>query len=55
MSEHMRFLPQAQVLSLEELDQIASAFVEMGVAFRLTGLPLVSSDIATRKSPGQSE
>lgn len=38
MSEHMRFLPKAEVLSLEELDEIASAFVAMGVTkLRLTG------------------
>ncbi|MGA0603720.1 GTP 3',8-cyclase MoaA [Caulobacter sp. KR2-114] len=38
MSEHMRFLPKAQVLTLEELDRIASAFVGLGVRkLRLTG------------------
>ena len=28
MSEHMTFLPKAEVLALEELDRIASAFVD---------------------------
>jgi GTP 3',8-cyclase len=38
MSEHMTFLPKAEVLTLEELDQIASAFVALGVTkLRLTG------------------
>jgi cyclic pyranopterin phosphate synthase len=38
MSEHMTFLPKAQVLTLEELDRIASAFVGLGVRkLRLTG------------------
>jgi cyclic pyranopterin phosphate synthase len=38
MSEHMTFLPKAEVLTLEELDQIATAFVELGVSkLRLTG------------------
>jgi cyclic pyranopterin phosphate synthase len=38
MSEHMRFLPKAQVLTLEELDRVASAFVGLGVRkLRLTG------------------
>ncbi len=38
MSEHMTFLRKAEVLSLEELDEIASAFVDMGVSkLRLTG------------------
>ncbi|MDR3510097.1 MAG: GTP 3',8-cyclase MoaA [Caulobacteraceae bacterium] len=49
MAEHMTFLPKAQVLSLEELDQIASAFVGMGVRkLRLTGgEPLVRKGIMT--------
>jgi len=49
MSEHMRFLPKAEVLSLEELDQIASAFVAMGVTkLRLTGgEPLVRKGFMT--------
>ncbi len=38
MAEHMTFLPKAQVLTLEELDRIASAFVTLGVRkLRLTG------------------
>jgi cyclic pyranopterin phosphate synthase len=38
MAEHMTFLPKAEVLSLEELDQISSAFIELGVRkLRLTG------------------
>src|SRR5213083_2328227 len=38
MAEHMTFLPKAQVLTLEELDRIASAFVSLGTRkLRLTG------------------
>ena len=38
MSEHMTFLPKAQVLTLEELDRIATAFVGLGVRkLRITG------------------
>jgi cyclic pyranopterin phosphate synthase len=38
MAEHMTFLPKAQVLTLEEIDRIASAFVGLGVRkLRLTG------------------
>jgi cyclic pyranopterin phosphate synthase len=38
MSEHMTFLPKAEVLTLEELDRIASAFVGLGVKkLRITG------------------
>ncbi|HWF78154.1 MAG TPA: GTP 3',8-cyclase MoaA [Caulobacteraceae bacterium] len=38
MSEHMQFLPKAEVLTLEELDRIASAFVALGARkLRLTG------------------
>jgi cyclic pyranopterin phosphate synthase len=38
MAEKMVFLPKAQVLSLEELDRIASAFVGLGTRkLRLTG------------------
>ena len=38
MSEHMTFLPKAEVLSLDELDRLASAFVGLGVKkLRLTG------------------
>jgi GTP 3',8-cyclase len=38
MSEHMTFLPKAEVLTLEELDRLASTFVGLGVRkLRLTG------------------
>jgi cyclic pyranopterin phosphate synthase len=38
MSEHMTFLPRAQVLSIEELDRLCSAFIRLGVQkLRLTG------------------
>ena len=38
MAEHMTFLPKAEVLTLEELDAIASTFVDLGVRkLRLTG------------------
>src|SRR3979411_3322669 len=38
MSENMSFLPKADVLSLEELDRLCSAFVARGVRkLRLTG------------------
>jgi len=38
MSEHMTFLPKAQVLTLEELERIAGAFVGLGVRkLRITG------------------
>lgn len=38
MSEEMQFLPKAQLLSLEELDRLCSAFVRRGVRhLRLTG------------------
>lgn len=38
MSEHMTFLPKAEVLTLEEIDALASAFVRRGVRkLRLTG------------------
>ncbi|GHB10572.1 GTP 3',8-cyclase MoaA [Salinicola rhizosphaerae] len=47
MSEEMTFLPRAQVLSLEELYQVARAFTELGVEkIRLTGgEPLVRQGI----------
>jgi cyclic pyranopterin phosphate synthase len=47
MAEHMTFLPKAQVLTLEELDRIASAFVALGVTkLRLTGgEPLVRKGV----------
>ena len=38
MAEHMTFLPKADLLSLEELDRLCSAFVAKGVTkLRLTG------------------
>jgi cyclic pyranopterin phosphate synthase len=38
MAEHMTFLPKADLLTLEELDRVASAFVSLGVRkIRLTG------------------
>ena len=47
MSEKMKFLPKKDVLSLEELDQITSAFIELGVQkLRVTGgEPLVRKEI----------
>ncbi|MGA9036234.1 MAG: GTP 3',8-cyclase MoaA [Pseudolabrys sp.] len=49
MSEHMTFLPKADLLSLEELDRLCSAFVARGVTkLRLTGgEPLVRRGIMT--------
>src|SRR5579875_2369275 len=38
MPEHMRFLPKAEVLSIEELDRLCSAFIALGTRkLRLTG------------------
>ena len=47
MAEDMTFLPKREVLSLEELDRLASAFVRLGVRkLRLTGgEPLVRGNI----------
>ncbi len=47
MSEHMTFLPKPDLLTLEELDRICSAFVSRGVEkLRITGgEPLVRRDI----------
>ncbi|NVO15703.1 MAG: GTP 3',8-cyclase MoaA [Rhodoplanes sp.] len=47
MSEHMTFLPKADILSLEELDRLCSAFISRGVRkLRITGgEPLVRRDI----------
>jgi len=49
MSEHMVFLPKAEVLTLEELDRVASAFVTTGTRkLRLTGgEPLMRKGIMT--------
>lgn len=49
MAEHMTFLPKQDLLSLEELDRLCSAFVERGVRkLRLTGgEPLVRRDVMT--------
>jgi GTP 3',8-cyclase len=49
MAENMTFLPKAQVLTLEELDRLCSAFVARGVRkLRLTGgEPLVRRGIMT--------
>src|ERR1041385_2722831 len=49
MPEHMSFLPKADVLSLEELDRLCSAFIRKGVnKLRLTGgEPLVRRDVLT--------
>jgi len=47
MAEDMTFLPKADILSLEELDRLCSAFIGLGVKkLRLTGgEPLVRRDI----------
>lgn len=49
MSEHMTFLPKAEVLTIEELDRLASTFVALGVRkLRLTGgEPLVRKGFMT--------
>jgi cyclic pyranopterin phosphate synthase len=49
MTEHMTFLPKAELLSLEELDRLCSAFVGLGVEkLRITGgEPLVRKGILT--------
>ena len=49
MAEHMTFLPKKELLTLEELDRLCSAFVRMGVAkLRVTGgEPLVRKGIMT--------
>jgi cyclic pyranopterin phosphate synthase len=49
MSENMTFLPKAELLSLEELDRLCSAFVHLGVQkLRITGgEPLVRKGILT--------
>lgn len=47
MAEHMQFLPKAELLTLEELDRLCSAFVDLGVSkLRITGgEPLVRRNI----------
>ena len=49
MAEDMTFLPKREVLSLEELERICGAFIDMGVRrIRLTGgEPLVRRDVMT--------
>jgi GTP 3',8-cyclase len=49
MSEHMTFLPKADLLSLEELDRLCTTFIRMGVQkLRITGgEPLVRKGILT--------
>ena len=49
MAEHMQFLPKKELLTLEELDRLCSAFVRLGVRkLRITGgEPLVRRDIMT--------
>jgi len=47
MAEEMTFLPKAEILSLEELDRLCSAFIRLGVKkLRLTGgEPLVRRNV----------
>ena len=49
MAEHMTFLPKKELLTLEELDRLCSAFVSLGVEkLRITGgEPLVRKGIVT--------
>lgn len=49
MAEHMQFLPKKDLLTLEELDRLCSAFIGLGVKkLRITGgEPLVRKDIMT--------
>jgi cyclic pyranopterin phosphate synthase len=49
MAENMAFLPKKDLLSLEELDRLCSAFIDKGVRkLRLTGgEPLVRKDVMT--------
>ena len=49
MSENMTFLPKKELLTLEELDRMCSAFVRLGVSkLRITGgEPLVRREIMT--------
>src|SRR5579862_7266867 len=47
MTEHMEFLPKAELLTLEELERLCSAFIRKGVErLRITGgEPLVRHDV----------
>ena len=47
MPEKMKFVPRTQLLTLEEMEQIASAFIRLGVdKIRITGgEPLVRRNI----------
>ena len=49
MAEDMTFLPKAEVLTLEELEQLCGAFIRLGVRkIRITGgEPLVRRDVLT--------
>jgi cyclic pyranopterin phosphate synthase len=49
MSEHMQFLPRRDLLSLEELDRLCTAFIERGAKkLRITGgEPLMRRDISS--------
>lgn len=49
MSEHTSFMPKRELLTLEELDRLVSAFVDLGVRkLRVTGgEPLVRRGIMT--------
>ena len=48
MAEHMTFLPKAEVLSIEEMERLSRAFIELGVKkIRLTGEPLVRRGLMT--------
>ena len=49
MSENMTFLPKKELLTLEELERVSTAFIDLGVKkLRITGgEPLVRRDIMT--------
>src|ERR1700732_2405684 len=49
MAEEMTFLPKSELLTLEELDRMCSAFIRLGVKkLRLTGgEPIVRRNIMT--------
>src|SRR5260370_36981088 len=49
MAEEMEFVPKSELLTLEELDRVCSAFIRLGVKkLRLTGgEPLVRRDVMT--------